>query len=527
MAEKVYITLLGRSGWSVVNSYQAVILETDFRPDKIVLMYESQYEESIDPIVQALKIIQEEYSVPEIKRINVPNFDMLAARDETKRVIQELKGSDSEVVLNITGGRKALVAGSLLGISGTRLKHIYYLTIESTEDAAKPYLMIPKRIQLLRDLKQNTECRKDVVLTTENEWKGLEMQKEHLMIVLNYVYREGVRLVVKDPLLDADLLELDLSKKQIHMLTDRAKYSKSLAKNARNGWDHPNYSELRSSICYAGVIDYPSGEDFRKFFIEKYRRHRDPRLGLGRWYISLDSNLFYNGFVSCLESLMSAYQISRGQLLFVTSEGVVQEIDRKVSRKYKEDQIRSAKSASDASNDCLFDEFYNRNTLDTRIAKMASAQLHMLMQQPTHEKAECEPLPHDSEEADRAIVKSLSEFAAGKQAIVTLLSADLQMEDHCRNAGNVGWFILEPPNEIPQVMKTTDNGLVDLIMSLSLLYGVIKLDKIGYVFGEYGGKKSGNYTSCIKMFFESLQRAKIIEGQIETCKKLLSLGISS
>ncbi len=518
---------MGRSGWGVVNSYHAVMLETDFRPDRIILLYEAQYESDINPVVEGMKTIQEEYGERNIEKVRVPNFDMRATRDEIERIIQSLKDSGSEVALNITGGRKALVAGSLLGFSGKFLKHIYYLTIESTEDAAKPYLMIPKRIQLLRDLAQNIECRKDIIRVTDTRWQGLEMSKEFLTVVLNYGYNEHVRLKVRNPLMEMDLMELDLSKKQAHMLTDRAKYSEDLRECGETGWDHPSYSQLRASLCYAGLIDYRSGDEFRKFFVEGYKRQSDPRHASGRWYISLDSNLFYSGFVSCLESLMAANQIRRGELLFVTSEGVVQEIDRNVSDKYGQDWIGSVKAMSGPDKRRFFDEFHNRNTLETRIAKMASSQFHLLVQQPTHDRAKCEPLPHDSEEADRVIVKSLSEFARDKQATVTLLSSDLQMEDHCRNAGNVGCFILEPPNEIPQVVETTDRGLVDLIVSLSLLYGVVDLENTGHIFGEYGGKRSDNYTSHIKVFFDNLHRAKVIENQVKTCKMLLGLGMHS
>jgi len=527
MTEQVFVTLMGRSGWGVVNSYHAVMLETDFRPNRIILLYEAQYESAINPVVEGMKTIQEEYGERNIEKVRVPNFDMRATRDEIERIIQSLKDSGSEVALNITGGRKALVAGSLLGFSGRPLKHIYYLTIESTEDAAKPYLMIPKRIQLLRDLAQNTECRRDVIRVADTGWQGLEMSKEYLTVILNYGYNEHVRLKVRNPLMDMDLLELDPAKKQVHMLTDRKKYSENLRRHSETGWDHPNYSQLRASVCYAGLIDYRSGEEFRKFFMEEYRKHGDPRLASGRWYISLDSNLFYSGFVSCLESLMAANQIRRGELLFVTSEGVVQEIDRNVSDKYGPDWIGSAKAACNPDKSRFFDEFHNRNTLETRIAKMASSQFHMLTQQPTHERAKCEPLPHDSEEADRVIVRSLSDFAREKQAAVTLLSSDLHMEDHCRNAGNIGCFILEPPNEIPEVVDTTDRGLADLIVSLSLLYGVVELENIGYIFGEYGGKRSDNYTSRVKIFFENLYRAKVIESQVKTCKRLLELGLAS
>jgi len=526
MVKQAYITLMGRSPWAVVNSFHALVIETDFRPDRIVFIYESQYSKVIEPVIKGLETIQQTFTKPRIEGIEVPDWDMHAAGEQTRLVVKKLEEDGAEVALNITAGRKALVAGTLLGLLGRRLDYLYYLTIETTGDAAKPYLMIPKRIQQLRELKKNAVCTRDIVLDPGTGWVGMELAREYLMVVLNHAYKEHVRIVVKAPLLDSDIIELDPFERKVHMLTDRARYDASLRACRDIDWDHPTCSQLRESLCFSGILEYRTGNQFREFLLESYRRHRDPRSSLGKWYLSLDSNLFYGGVVSCLDLFERTNQIRRGELLYVTSDGVVQEIDRKVARKYPAEYLRAAKAGCQSGKTRLLDEFHNRNTLETRIAKMASSELSKLMKWPTHERAECGELPIDHEAADRVIVKSVSEFAARKGATVTFLSAEPNMENHCRSAGNLGCFVLEPPNEIPHTLEITDQGFIDLLVALSVLYGVVKLDRIGYLFGDYGGKGSVDYMSTVKVVFDNLHRAKLVEEHINTCRKLIELGIS-
>ncbi|MFO7835524.1 MAG: hypothetical protein R6V83_02625, partial [Candidatus Thorarchaeota archaeon] len=60
---------------------------------------------------------------------------------------------------------------------------------------------------------------------------------------------------------------------------------------------------------------------------------------------------------------------------------------------------------------------------------------------------------------------------------------------------------------------------------LALLYGVIKIGKVGYLFGEYRGKSAPTYTNQGKLVVTNLHRANILEERIECCRKLLELDI--
>jgi hypothetical protein len=67
---------------------------------------------------------------------------------------------------------------------------------------------------------------------------------------------------------------------------------------------------------------------------------------------------------------------------------------------------------------------------------------------------------------------------------------------------------------------------VDLLVGLSLLYGVVELEKIGYLFGEYRGKKSEVYTEEIKLRVRNRDRARVLQERISVCKKLDEIGFT-
>ena len=173
----------------------------------------------------------------------------------------------------------------------------------------------------------------------------------------------------------------------------------------------------------------------------------------------------------------------------------------------------------------LLDEFLGQNCLETRISKMAGSQLSAFMARPSHLKTEEVELPSDKEKVDHLIVDSLERFAKQRGVRVTLLSSDKNMIDHCRLAEDVGVRILRLPADIPRTMNATDETIVDLIVGLSLLYGVVELERIGYLFGEYRGKVSESYANEVKLRVRNLQRAVVLQERVEICRKLKKLDI--
>jgi len=152
---KAYLTLLGRSTWALINSYYAVLEERDYHPDKVMIYAEGSGE--TQSIVEAIRSISNEYSFhPNIEARVVQEGDFIASGNMISADLKKLKEERYETALDITPGRKPLVAGAILSASKQNIDHIYYLMIDSTEDADKPYLLIPRKRQTLTDFAEET-----------------------------------------------------------------------------------------------------------------------------------------------------------------------------------------------------------------------------------------------------------------------------------------------------------------------------------------------------------------------------------
>jgi hypothetical protein len=237
--------------------------------------------------------------------------------------------------------------------------------------------------------------------------------------------------------------------------------------------------------------------------------------------------MFYSGFPSMLQRLENQLGIQSKDVLCVTAYPVLKEIRKGVRKKYTREAIQAARNHYGSERmDRLLDEFMGQNTLETRISKMAVSQLSAFMKRPVHMKTDEVELPSDKEEVDHLIVDSLEHFARQRGIRVMLLSTDKNMIDHCRLAEDVGVRILRLPADIPHVVNATDESIADLLMGMSLLFGVVELEKIGYLFGEYRGKSSENYADEAKLRVHNLNRAQVLLGRVEICRNLVKLGIS-
>jgi hypothetical protein len=157
-AEQVYITVLGRSSWALLNCYYAVLRETSFRPTEILIFTEELFATKVGPVQQGLSCISEAHTLsPQIREIILKEADFQDACTRIPHVIRERKARGAVVALDITSGRKALIAGALIAVPGELIDHVFYLAITTTAGAARPYMMLPLQIQKLKDFKAATE----------------------------------------------------------------------------------------------------------------------------------------------------------------------------------------------------------------------------------------------------------------------------------------------------------------------------------------------------------------------------------
>ena len=156
MTKRAYLTNLGRSTWALVNTYYAVLRDKEYFPDTLWIFTEQSYQPKLDKAITALKILSEEFGINPVVQTRVVNdWDFLAAGKEIISEVKKLKAHGYEVAIDITPGRKALIVASLITGIKVKIDHIFYLAIKTTEDAAKPYMMISQQIQQIRDFMED------------------------------------------------------------------------------------------------------------------------------------------------------------------------------------------------------------------------------------------------------------------------------------------------------------------------------------------------------------------------------------
>jgi len=158
MHKKAYITILGRSTWALINTYYAVLAEKSYYPDLVYIFAEDIYAGELDKAIRGVEILSEEFGFkPEIRQEVVGEADFVEAGFKISSLIKDLKGEGYRVAIDITPGRKALVAGALIPTSKIGVDHVFYLAIKTLDNASKPYRMIPLQIQELRDFVEDAK----------------------------------------------------------------------------------------------------------------------------------------------------------------------------------------------------------------------------------------------------------------------------------------------------------------------------------------------------------------------------------
>jgi len=156
-SDSIYITMTGRSVWALLNAYYAVLRETAFRPTQIIILSETEHAGQIPVVKKGLKILSDGYGIaPTVDVEQVQTGDFIEAGKTISARIKAGKERGSGVAIDITPGRKALVAGALIPIASLSVDHVFYLQITTTDDAAKPYMMIPLASQQLKDFRATT-----------------------------------------------------------------------------------------------------------------------------------------------------------------------------------------------------------------------------------------------------------------------------------------------------------------------------------------------------------------------------------
>ncbi|ASJ00812.1 hypothetical protein [Thermococcus gorgonarius] len=145
----IHVALLGRTPWALVNTYYASLMRGS-RPRKVYVVTEKRYAGSVPKVVEAIKAISAAYGLtPEVETLLINDDDFIMA----DRVLGELFSSfnGEEVVLNMTSGRKALVAAAIIQSRVANVKEILYMALLDVAFPNRPYMMLPKHMQRIKN----------------------------------------------------------------------------------------------------------------------------------------------------------------------------------------------------------------------------------------------------------------------------------------------------------------------------------------------------------------------------------------
>ncbi len=148
---RAYITILGRSIWAVINALYAVLRQKAIRPELIYIVTEDLLKDKLELTQEGVQILAEEFGFkPKIEKMVVEEGNPTVAGREISTLINRLKKEGFGIDVDITPGRKSLVAGIMIAIEKANVDNIYYLDIKTIVDVNIPYAMIPMQLQSLK-----------------------------------------------------------------------------------------------------------------------------------------------------------------------------------------------------------------------------------------------------------------------------------------------------------------------------------------------------------------------------------------
>jgi hypothetical protein len=86
-------------------------------------------------------------SKTKVEVVSLPDYEFSHAIKSIREIVSAEREKGSEVAVDITAGRKAVVAGALMSGSKVTFDHVFYLFIENLRYSNHPYLMIPLSMQ--------------------------------------------------------------------------------------------------------------------------------------------------------------------------------------------------------------------------------------------------------------------------------------------------------------------------------------------------------------------------------------------
>jgi hypothetical protein len=127
-----------------------MVNEEKINPDLILIVSEEIYQDKLLNIIQGLQIINKEFNITcNIETLAVGNAHYVPSGLKISERIKDLKNKKYDITLDITPGRKALVAAALICAWKIQVSNVFYLASDDIRDI--PLMMKPKKLFHFRD----------------------------------------------------------------------------------------------------------------------------------------------------------------------------------------------------------------------------------------------------------------------------------------------------------------------------------------------------------------------------------------
>jgi len=149
---KVYVTMIGLSDWAIFNSFWAAIRLRNYLPDKIYIFTIKKRRKQADLAKRRFGVLLKEYNKrTNIEIIEVAEADFVGSGKRINDVVKKEKSQGNTIAIEVTPGRKAMVAGALIPSIQGKADHVFYLYLENFDYADNLFLRIPLTMQHSHD----------------------------------------------------------------------------------------------------------------------------------------------------------------------------------------------------------------------------------------------------------------------------------------------------------------------------------------------------------------------------------------
>jgi hypothetical protein len=154
----IYITMTGLSDWAIFNSLWGAVRLRGFIPDKVYIFTIKKRRAQAELAKRRFTVLLSEYKKKAIiEIIEVPEADFIASGKRINEVVKSEKSKGNTIAIEVTPGRKAMVAGALVpGLQG-KVDHVFYLYLENYDYADDMFMRIPMTMQHSHDFIKEIE----------------------------------------------------------------------------------------------------------------------------------------------------------------------------------------------------------------------------------------------------------------------------------------------------------------------------------------------------------------------------------